>query len=286
MDEIRLDDEPPLEPPVRLPFGGESPGSALQRNTVEAGLGNGQEDTTRWSPPVLRRRVLSAERSSPHPGRQRRDATGNEGRSFSGSICSTRISTSRPSYGCWDFGNHWINCGGNGAVPGEWRCLAGIGRPEFHAETSSRIGSSPTRLATLVAVSAGADRILLLNAAVFEFAPSSLHFSLEFEAEMQLVQEVALVLPDEHSFVALLAGERGSQLLAVDNQDDAKQEQPTSALFDFQPQWEGAGQRDDGDDRRQHDGRDEPQPEIPAAGAAGHLASEDGRQQGARRPIA
>ena len=88
-------------------------------------------------------------------------------------------------------------------------------------------------------------------------------------------------MPDETASFALLAGERGSQLLAVDNQDDAKQEQSANALFDFQPQWEGAGQRDDGDDGRQHDGRDEPQPEIPAAGAAGHLASKDGRQQGA-----
>ena len=52
----------------------------------------------------------------------------------------------------------------------------------------------------------------------------------------------------------LLGGERRSQVLAVDDHDDAEQEQSADALFDLHPQREGAGERDDGRDGHQHDG--------------------------------
>ncbi len=56
------------------------------------------------------------------------------------------------------------------------------------------------------------------------------------------------------STLGLSGGERRSQVLAVDDHDDAKQEQSTDTLFELKPEREGAWERDDDDDGHQHDG--------------------------------
>jgi hypothetical protein len=78
-----------------------------------------------------------------------------------------------------------------------------------------------------------------------------------------------------------LGGECRAQRLAVDEHDDAEQEQSADALFDLHPQGEGAGQRDDHRDGYYYDGRDEPQPPIPTALSMGHLSGEEVGEQGA-----
>lgn len=55
----------------------------------------------------------------------------------------------------------------------------------------------------------------------------------------------------------------------------------TPCSLDLHPEQEGAGDRDDDRDGRQHDGRGDPQPEIGPAGAADGAQGEGERQQGA-----
>jgi hypothetical protein len=80
---------------------------------------------------------------------------------------------------------------------------------------------------------------------------------------------------------ARLRGERRPQGGAVDEHDDAEQEQSTDALFDLHPQWEEAGERDDDDDSHEHNGCFEPQSDIPTTGTSGHPGGKKDREQSA-----